>query len=134
MRRREFLKGGSAIVAAGALPALLLVGAPSAAVARRFRRAPQIHRLSEYRECIGTWFYIRDESWRPLELIEVSEHASSELVEQFSCHFSGTSNPPIRSGTYAVRSRLLGRFQLYLAATGDDAYESFARADFALLR
>ena len=65
---------------------------------------------------------------------EVSELASSELVEQFSCHFSGTSNPPIRSGTYSVRSRFLGRFQLYLAATGDDANESFARADFALLR
>ena len=133
MRRREFLKGSSAIVVAGAVPALFVASTPLAANARSFRRR-RFHSLANYRKCIGTRFYVLDHSWKRVMLIEVREHAVSDAVEQFSCLFRGKSNSAVRSGTHAIRSRFLGRFQLYLIATEDDGYESFARADFALLR
>ena len=133
LQRREFLKAGSIIVASGAVPALLVAGMPRTADARRLRRG-QIHSLANYRDCIGTWFYVRDESWKRVQLIEVREHIISDEVEQFSCQFRGTSRSAVRSGTHPIRSRYLGRFQLYLTAIEDDGYESFSRADFALLR
>jgi hypothetical protein len=133
MQRREFLRAGSVIVAASAVPVLLVASMPLTADARRRRRG-QIHSLANYRDCIGTWFYVRDESWKRVKLVEVREHIISDEVEQFSCQFRGTSRSAIRSGTHDVRSRFLGRFQLYLTAIEDDGYESFSRADFALLR
>ena len=76
MRRREFLKGSSAIVVAGAVPALFVASTPLAANARSFRRG-RFHSLANYRECIGTWFYVLDHSWKRVMLIEVHEHAVS---------------------------------------------------------
>ena len=133
MQRREFLKGGWALIAAGAFPALLVASAPLTANARWSRRG-QNHSLANYLDCIGTWFYVRDGRWKRVQLVEVIEHTVADEVEQFSCHFRGSSGSAVRSGTHAVRSRFLGRFELYLVALEDDGYESLARADFALLR
>jgi hypothetical protein len=122
------------MVAAGAVPALLLASAPLTSHARSFRRRQVVHSLADYRECVGTWFSIHDESWKRVRLINVREHPFSDAVEQFSCLFRGRANSVLRSGTYVVRSRFLGQYQLYLTTTEDDGYESFLRADFALLR
>jgi hypothetical protein len=85
MERRVFLKNGMSAVAASTLaPTLLAVLPRRSWVGRRTRQCPG---TAEFRECIGTRFFVRDETWKSVVLVEVKESDASVEVEQFSCVF-----------------------------------------------
>jgi hypothetical protein len=128
MQRRQFMLAGAALSGAA-----LAVGTPALAAPKAAASAVTGPRQAVYQALLGHTFLVFErQRGVVLELISVRSDPSGPGLEQFTLTFAG-AGVSIGSGTYEIEHAGLGRFSLYLEASGQSARRTTYRAHFSLL-
>jgi hypothetical protein len=125
LTRRTLLRNGAAGTAAAMLGARPWSAAPAGAAAGHLRR-------SSYTGLVRQSFRVGSGE---LRLLSVSDVAGAKRAKSlagsenaFVLTFSGPRNAPLDAGTYKLRHRRLGRFELFISPVGqpraDRRYEA----------
>lgn len=141
--RRQFIAGSlagaisSLLFETGAMAADWRPAAPTVqsplAVAKQSVETITLETIhaSHFNACLKTAFQVTDESGAQttLELIEVTEHASSAM-ETFSLIFKGPADAPLAQKIYQFRQQQLGELSIFIVPIGRAAEEMRYEAVF----
>lgn len=139
MRRREFVRGASSLVAAATLMPSLLGAATADVIDSRTVDFSTGMSRDRFLALLNQTFYLhtQDGSVVVVQLVEIREprgQLKPANLEQFSLVFRGPALPALPAGTYEVEHPLAGRALVYLDSGNADGLGVSYRADFCLLR